>query len=292
MVRTRDGLRGAPGGAILPSVPPSSRGFAAIVALVVSIAIPARAFERATVTGDPSTELAWPRRDLDVRLAADTSGDVAPGPLREAVERSFATWSGAGGCTDVEIFEGGAVTGLESNLMGGDHDGENRIVFREEAWPADLGPETLAITTLVYRRSTGEILDADIDVNGVDHTWSVDAVPPAGASDVENTMTHEVGHLLGFAHAPEPASTMYARADLGDVTKRDLDADDVSAVCYVYPRGAMTPGGDRPRPPLASGCAVGVGAPGGSLFAVALAVALGATLPVSVRARRRRARAR
>lgn len=272
---------------MIPRVAPRPREittFVALAAAAVSIAIPARAFERATVAGDPTTELAWPRRDLELRIADDTSSDVAAGPLREAMLRSFATWTGAGGCTDIELIDGGAVSGLASNLMGGTHDGENRIVFREDAWPADLGPETLAITTLMYRRSTGEILDADVDLNAVDHRWSVDAIPPEGATDVENTVTHELGHFLGFAHVSDPEATMFAESGPGDVAKRDLSADDVMAVCYVYPRGATTPGGERPRPPIAGGCTVGARDRSSS------ALALGALLAAWITSRIRRAR--
>lgn len=249
----------------------SITGSLLIAVVTVSHAIPARAFERATVTDDPSTELAWPMREIELRIAADTSEDVAADPLLGAIGRSMATWSSAAECTDVMLIDGGEPSGLRSNLMGGAHDLENRIVFRESGWPADLGPETLAITTLVYRRSTGEILDADIDVNAVDHTWSAAAAPPAGTTDVENTMTHEIGHLLGFAHVGDPDATMYGESDPGDVLKRDLSQDDVDAVCYVYPRGMVTPGGDGPRPPLASGCAVAARGAAGPAIPLALA---------------------
>jgi hypothetical protein len=237
------------------------------------------AYRRATVDGDGSTELWWPARRLRLRIADDTLRDVPPDPLRAAVGRSLATWSHAGGCTDIELIDDGPPGALGTNLMGGPPDGENRIVFREEGWPPELGPETLAITTLVYRRTTGELLDADIDVNGVDHRWSVEAVPPAGHDDVENTVTHELGHFLGFAHVADPNSTMYGWSDPGDVSKRDLSPDDVRGVCDVYPLGGRTPGGEGPRTGVRSGCAAhdapsdaGAGAALGALIPVVLAL--------------------
>jgi hypothetical protein len=257
----------------------------AVTAICSSWTATARAYERGTVEGDPSTPLAWARRELPLRIAYDTSADLAPTDVRAALGRSLATWSGAGGCTDVLLVDEGAPSALRTNLMGGAHDLENRVVFREDAWPPDLGPETLAITTLVYRRSTGEILDADIDLNGVDHVWSVAAEPPPGETDLENTATHEVGHLLGFAHVIDPTATMHGQSDPGDVAKRDLSEDDVSAVCEVYPVGARTPGGGGGRPPLSSGtCAVGRARPATAMFA------LGGAALALLRLRRRRRR--
>ena len=56
-------------------------------------------------------------------------------------------------------------------------------------------------------------------------------------TDVQNTMTHEVGHLLGLAHTSAPASTMNPSAPPGDTTKRTVDPGSRDFVCSVYPRG-------------------------------------------------------
>ena len=114
----------------------------------------AAAYERATVEGAPDLPLFWNRRRVVVRIAYDTSADVGAADLREAMGRSLATWSLLGACSDLVMVDLGATTGLTTNLGGGMHDEENRVVFREEAWPPDVAAETLAITTLVYRRST------------------------------------------------------------------------------------------------------------------------------------------
>ena len=233
-----------------------------IVAAALAQPAPVHAYERTTVDGQPDILLAWPVRSVVVQLADDTSRDLTPEALHAALGRSLGAWSMAsteaapGPCTDMVLRERGAPSGVRTNLMGGTHDGLNRIVFREDAWPAELGPETLAITTLVYRRSTGEILDADIDVNAVDHPWSVEDVSPADAVDVENTLTHEFGHFLGFAHVSEADATMYGVSEPGDVLKRTLASDDVAAMCAVYPLGGRTPGGRMPRGAVGSGCSV------------------------------------
>lgn len=279
-----------PSRVILPTVGPgpTRRRTAGAAMLLLAAAVAAqpaaraRAYERATVTGDPTTALAWPRRDLGVWIAADTSADLTPIEARAAIGRSLATWTRAGGCTDVVLRDLGDPSGLRTNLLGGSPDRENRVVFREDAWPPELGPETLAITTLVYRRSTGEILDADIDVNALDHPWSVSDAPPEGAIDLENTMTHEVGHLLGLAHVREPDATMYGESPAGDTAKRDLAPDDLLAICEVYPSSHRTPGGVGPRPPLTSSCIVGAPRSGPGSLAAVLAMAA-----LVVRARRR-----
>jgi hypothetical protein len=61
----------------------------------------------------------------------------------------------------------------------------------------------LAITSVFSRTSDGEILDADVEINARFFTWAdVAAGGPlgAGSQDIQNTITHELGHVLGFDH--------------------------------------------------------------------------------------------
>lgn len=255
------------------------------LAIATGASARARAYERARVEGAPELGVFWPARALEVRLGAETGG-LLEAELRAATLRSLATWSGAGGCTDVTLALGPAASGETTNLDGGRHDGENRIVFRR-AWPALVAPETIALTTYAYRPSTGELLDADIDVNAEGHVLSAAlAMPPPDVIDLENTLTHELGHVLGFAHVLDPEATMFFSSAAAETRKRDLSPDDVAAVCETYPLGAMTPPAAPLPPPAASGCAASRLAAPRRSSSVALAV-LGA---LSVRACARSAR--
>jgi len=174
-------------------------------------------------------------------------------------------------------------------------------------WSHDtiVGPgATIALTTATFVVSTGEILDADIELNG----WNGQQPPSAtglyftcvasggnclasyaGTTciewDVENTVTHEGGHMLGLDHVCQPdyptpfnacpsdasgLPTMAPTAQLGDTNKRKLHPDDIEGVCTIYPAGKTV---DRttacpaaPSPVTAMGC--GCGAGGGSGLAL------------------------
>ena len=258
-----------------------------IVVTLLAIAVPARAYVRTSVDGVPNRPLFWMDRTIAVELASSSSSTIAPVDLRTAFDRSLATWTHAGGCTDVVLTDAGEAIGTTTNLDGGPLDHHNRVVVRQSAWPAIVGPGTLAITTVLYDRSSGAILDADTDVNAVAHVFSASDVPPADDDDVQNTLTHELGHLLGFAHSLDPSATMYASAAPGETSKRHLAADDVRAICDTYPTGAPTP---TAWPPMgASSCAVAArAAPSRALAAFCLAC----VLVRSRRARRAIARGR
>jgi hypothetical protein len=239
----------------------------------------AHAYRRSTVDDVPDgLPLFWEEPTVVMHLASSSVPGVEPSDARAAFLSSLRAWSRAGGCTRAVFVDGGEVTGLSTNLERTSPDMENRVVFRADAWPAELGPETLALTSAVYRRTTGAIVDADIDLNGVDHLWSTTTPPLDGHDDVANTLTHELGHVLGFAHSDAGDATMFARADLAETTKRDLAEDDIIAVCDVYP------GGSRRGPQ--SSCAIGSSA--GSLAPWAISL-VGLALLASRRRLTRRA---
>ncbi|MBM4381351.1 MAG: matrixin family metalloprotease, partial [Deltaproteobacteria bacterium] len=104
---------------------------------------------------------------------------------------------------------------------------------------------TIGLTTTTYDRKTGQIYDADMELNAANFKMTTADAPPCAAgilnncvsSDIQNTVTHEVGHLLGLDHAPDPQSTMFASAPTGETSKRSLDDDSRAFVCEVYPAG-------------------------------------------------------
>jgi MYXO-CTERM domain-containing protein len=155
----------------------------------------------------------------------------------------------------------------------------------------DHGDGVIATTTTTSNRFTGQINDSDIEVNdaaGSDGSKfifsAVDGSPCLSATqtgciqiDVQNTITHEAGHTMGLDHTPDPNATMYATAPPGEITKRVLGADDIQAICDIYPRGAETVTGNLDPvklTPIGSsnggcGCSQSQTGPGAALAALA-----------------------
>lgn len=129
-------------------------------------------------------------------------------------------------------------------LSGYDPAGENAntISFRKR-WGDNathrLG--TIAITVVTYDAISGEVFDADIEMNQFDAQTNLDGfhfsttrlVDP-GSADLPTILTHEFGHFLGLAHSDNDRAVMWPEAGLGE-PRRDLTADDSAGICEIYP---------------------------------------------------------
>ena len=57
------------------------------------------------------------------------------------------------------------------------------------------------------------------------------------ATDIQGTLAHEVGHMLGLDHVARAGSIMNTSAQIGETWRRAIDSETASFVCDVYPQG-------------------------------------------------------
>lgn len=238
------------------------------------LAAPAGAWKRSVNGGGLCTW--WSTRGHPFQIDAQGTPDVVGAAAFDAVRRSFRTWAGAS-CSDLSFPDQGLSENPRDRVVGyfpGQYN-RNLVLWRTRNCPAvvppqdpclaqggcgnlydcwDHGDGVIATTTTTSNRFTGEIEDADIELNdavgtdGSKFTFTALDGPPCSTPgqtgcvdiDVQNTVTHESGHSIGLDHTTDPNATMYATAPSGETSKRALGADDVNAVCSIYPLGART----------------------------------------------------
>jgi uncharacterized protein (TIGR03382 family) len=150
-----------------------------------------------------------------------------------------------------------------------------------DCWDGDS--TAIATTTTTSVTATGQILDADIELNDPGFAFTTSDGPPCAptgprvgcvAYDVQNTVTHEAGHTMGLGHSTDPNATMYAFAPNGDTSKRILHPDDVKGICEIYPKDGPTSVSPGVTPPGSAAPGGGCGSSGAPSWE-ALLVALG-----------------
>ena len=165
-----------------------------------------------------------------------------------------------------------------------------RVITKASDWP--YGSGVFALTVLTYNTCSGEIVDGDILLDDATHKFCVTGCN-LSTQHLLNTLTHEVGHLLGMDHSDLPQATMYYSAPAGEVQKITLHGDDVQGICQTYQGGcgknyacgkAATAGSSDAD----GGCDAGVGAGAGTAGTGWASAALGGALIAALMQRRRR----
>lgn len=112
----------------------------------------------------------------------------------------------------------------------------NTISFRPR-WNDDAihRPGAIAITIATFDTFTGEIFDADIEMNDAEFDFSIAATTSdPSAADLQTILTHEFGHFMGLSHSDNDRAVMWPEAGLGEI-RRDLTSDDAAGMCAIYP---------------------------------------------------------
>lgn len=215
-------------------------------------------------TGIP---LYWP--DLCVTFAVHELGSMNRGisytRAEDSSRRAFQTWISAdcgGRNPSIGVVSVGKVycdqveynhdfDGDEENPPSTAGPNANLIVFRDTEWPYTEGTSTIALTTITFAKSTGEILDADIEVNTANHELTTGDVNVR--SDLQSVMTHEIGHFFGLAHSSVDGASMNPNYNSGNLDFRSISEDDRAGICEIYGPLAGT------EAETAAGGGVGVG---------------------------------
>jgi Mg-chelatase subunit ChlD len=186
---------------------------------------------------------------VNVDAAADANAQLSQQDMIDVTQLSFQAWDDVPG-TMINLVYAGETLGRVSAL-----DGINTVLWYNDAKDVDgcltafgFGHGGVLATTLITQDyGTGEIEDVDIVFNTYEeYVWEWNP-PPADPTcsgnvyDIQGTLTHEVGHLLGIHHSdfdPEDATlrpTMVGGWCDAAGARRTLEPDDEDAVRCLYP---------------------------------------------------------
>lgn len=219
-----------------------ARKIAMVLLFGIASAPSAEAYRCTRVEFNVGPSLIWADRQIEWVLSDTLTDDIMDSTeVVDIVSRAFQSWSSPE-CTDLSFVFGGQKPGLQASFTeNGPH--ENAVVFVGRGWIHGAG--VVALTSNAFDRGSGVIFDTDIEINDEFFLWTDAATSTCTMGmDLENALTHEVGHFIGLSHPPNTAefrdSTMFAVANPCETQKRTLAQDDIDGVCAIYPKGKAT----------------------------------------------------
>jgi len=190
--------------------------------------------------------LRWYDSEIDIFHDSALTNDAPANLVSDAISASMAAWNEVD-CDHPVMIDAGAVTdGVAFDSDGtNSRTGTNLIIFEDAAtWQANrTGNDqfdtslTLALTTVFHNARNGEILNFALEMN--DSAFSFGIQPTGYAFDIQNTITHELGHVVGLDHTlldvPDcTLQTMYFQTEPAETLKRTLGDDDMAGLCALY----------------------------------------------------------
>lgn len=208
------------------------------------------------LTGTP---LEWKRPCVSFAVQKDGSPlrGISYDTAHSIIEGAYAAWLASscdGALPSVDIADFGAVSCNQPQYNQGGPNA-NVWMFRDDEWDyAGSAPGIeLAITIITFHPETGEIFDADVEINS--HDIEITTGDEHVLFDLASIVTHEAGHFLGLSHTRAPEATMRTGYRPGSTALRYLSPDDMQGMCAIYPPNRELPSGScTPRHGFSSSC--------------------------------------
>ena len=152
--------------------------------------------------------------------------------VRSAVQLSMAQWNA--------VPRSALNFSLGADVQNADYNANNHVIYYDSnnssGWFGG-GSMTVAITPIQYSTGDGSIQDIDVIFNGQRWDFSTGIVP--GDFDIQDVLTHELGHVAGLDHSPVHGSSMWPYVSPGQWLHRSISDDDKSGAVAAARQGGF-----------------------------------------------------
>ncbi len=220
----------------------------AVLFLLLAFSSAVRAYTVQFADENKNIRLRWKKGVIPIAVSNSLTKQIpslkSEAVVLAAVQKSLSNWERianvkfAVAITDKQSVSANSRAGDGINLITIAPMPENLLLFNG-------GSEEISARTQTLFNGKGFITEADIVLNPYQQ-FSVDGA--IGTFDLEATLTHEIGHLLGLEHSLVPSATMFEHQGkngtygLANFAPRSLAVDDVTGIRSLY--GAKNSGAE------------------------------------------------